>query len=69
MIFSDTRFSNSCISAKYCPIITNHTSMEILFILLSGDVEISISRERQIFNPFGFDSVVKMIFDNDNFSV
>ncbi len=22
------RFSNSCISAKYCPIITNHTSMK-----------------------------------------
>ncbi len=29
---SDSRFSNSCISAKYCPILTNHTSMEILFI-------------------------------------
>ncbi len=27
---SDSRFSNSCISAKYCPIITNHTSMENL---------------------------------------
>ncbi len=25
---SDSRFSNSCISDKYCPIITNHTSME-----------------------------------------
>uniref|UniRef100_A0A673MDG8 CUB domain-containing protein n=1 Tax=Sinocyclocheilus rhinocerous TaxID=307959 RepID=A0A673MDG8_9TELE len=25
---SDSRFSNSCISAKYCPILTNHTSME-----------------------------------------
>ncbi len=24
---SDSRFSNSCISATYCPIITNHTSM------------------------------------------
>ncbi len=24
--------SNSCISAQYCPIITNHTSMESLFI-------------------------------------
>ncbi len=32
MIFSIFRFSNSCISAKYCPIITNHTSMERLFI-------------------------------------
>ncbi len=36
MIFSifrsDSRFSNSCISVKYCPIITNHTSMERLFI-------------------------------------
>uniref|UniRef100_A0A673JNG9 TBC1 domain family member 9 n=1 Tax=Sinocyclocheilus rhinocerous TaxID=307959 RepID=A0A673JNG9_9TELE len=29
---SDSRFSNSCISAKYCPILTNHTSMESLFI-------------------------------------
>uniref|UniRef100_A0A8C1GF36 ArfGAP with RhoGAP domain, ankyrin repeat and PH domain 3 n=1 Tax=Cyprinus carpio TaxID=7962 RepID=A0A8C1GF36_CYPCA len=28
---SDSRFSNSCISAKYCPILTNHTSMESLF--------------------------------------
>ncbi len=26
---SDSFLSNSCISAKYCPIITNHTSMEI----------------------------------------
>ncbi len=26
---SDSRYSNSCISAKYCPIITNHTSMEL----------------------------------------
>ncbi len=25
---SDSRFTNSCISAKYCSIITNHTSME-----------------------------------------
>ncbi len=31
---SDSRFSNSCISAKYCPIITNNTSMERLFIQL-----------------------------------
>ncbi len=30
-IFSDSRFSNSCISAKYCPILTNHTSVESLF--------------------------------------
>ncbi len=29
---------------KYCPIITNHTSMEILFIQLSDYVEISISK-------------------------
>ncbi len=28
---SDSRYS-SCISAKYCPIITNHTSMESSFI-------------------------------------
>ncbi len=32
---SNSRFSNSCISAKYCPILTNHTSMESLFIQLS----------------------------------
>ncbi len=30
---SDSRFSNSCISAKYCPIITNHTSMESFQIM------------------------------------
>uniref|UniRef100_A0A9J8CHC6 P-type Cu(+) transporter n=1 Tax=Cyprinus carpio carpio TaxID=630221 RepID=A0A9J8CHC6_CYPCA len=27
---SDSRFSNNCISIKYCPILTNHTSMESL---------------------------------------
>ncbi len=32
---SVSRFLNSCISAKYCPIITNYTSMESLFIQLS----------------------------------
>ncbi len=31
---SDSRFSNSCISAKYCPILTNHTSMKSLFTQL-----------------------------------
>ncbi len=35
---SDSSFANSCISAKYCPILTNHTWMEILFIQLSDDV-------------------------------
>ncbi len=40
---SDSRFSNSCISAKYCPILTNHTSMKILFRQLSGDVYILIN--------------------------
>ncbi len=35
---SDSRFSNSFISAKYCPIITNHTSMERLFSQLSDYV-------------------------------
>ncbi len=40
---SDSRCSNSCISAKYCPILTNHTSMESLFIQLSFDAYISIS--------------------------
>ncbi len=39
---SDSRFSNSCISDKYCPILTNHTSLESLFIQIS-DVYISIS--------------------------
>ncbi len=38
LALSDSRFSNICISAKYCPILTNHTSMEILFIQLSDDV-------------------------------
>ncbi len=38
--FCTLRFQilNSCISAKYCPIITNHISMEILFIQLSDYV-------------------------------
>ncbi len=40
---SDSRFSNSCISAKYCPILTNHTSMKILFRQLSGDVYVLIN--------------------------
>ncbi len=40
---SDSRFSNSCISAKYCPI-TKHTSMESLFIQLSDEVYISNSK-------------------------
>ncbi len=34
---SDSRFSNSCILAKYCPILTNHTSMEIYFEKLPYD--------------------------------
>ncbi len=34
---SNSRFSNSCISAKYCQILTNHTSMES-FIQLSYDI-------------------------------
>ncbi len=46
MIFSifisqNSRFSNSCISAKYCPILTNHTSAKSLFVQLSDDVSIS----------------------------
>uniref|UniRef100_A0A673M1W9 ABPP n=1 Tax=Sinocyclocheilus rhinocerous TaxID=307959 RepID=A0A673M1W9_9TELE len=32
-----SRYSNSCISAKYCPILTNHTSMERLFIQQKTD--------------------------------
>uniref|UniRef100_A0A672N3T4 phosphatidate phosphatase n=1 Tax=Sinocyclocheilus grahami TaxID=75366 RepID=A0A672N3T4_SINGR len=32
---SDSRFSNSCISAKYCPILTNHTAMESLCVCFS----------------------------------
>ncbi len=40
---SDSRVSNSCISAKYCPILTNHTSIiYYLFIQLSDDLYISI---------------------------
>ncbi len=31
---SDPRFSNNCISAKYCPILSNHTPMQSLFINL-----------------------------------
>uniref|UniRef100_A0A673H978 Sodium channel regulatory subunit beta-1 n=1 Tax=Sinocyclocheilus rhinocerous TaxID=307959 RepID=A0A673H978_9TELE len=34
VVGKDSRFSNSCISAKYCSILTNHTSMERLFIQL-----------------------------------
>ncbi len=34
---SEFRFSNSCISTKYCQILTTHTSMEGLFIQLSDD--------------------------------
>ncbi len=39
---SDSKFSNSCISAKYCPILTNNLSMESLFIQLSDDVNVHI---------------------------
>ncbi len=31
---SDSRFSNSCVSANYCPLLTNHTPMVSLFIQL-----------------------------------
>ncbi len=42
---SGSRFSNSCISAKYCPILTNHTPMKILFIQLpDGKIIYSVSR-------------------------
>ncbi len=41
---SDSRFSNSCISAKYCQILTNHASMESLLIQISDDVSISMSK-------------------------
>ncbi len=46
MIFSIFRFFCTLRFLKYkcCPIITIHTSMEILFIKLSGDVYISISK-------------------------
>ncbi len=42
--FCTLRFQifNSCISAKYCPILTNHASMDCLFIQLPDHVEISI---------------------------
>ncbi len=32
---SDYRYSNSCISAKFCPFITNHTSVESLCLSLA----------------------------------
>ncbi len=35
---SYSRFSDSCISVKHCPILTNHTPMESLFIQLSDEV-------------------------------
>ncbi len=35
---SDYRFSNNCISAKYCAIPTHHTSMESIFVQLLDDV-------------------------------
>ncbi len=35
---SDSIFSNSIITGKYCPIITNQTSMESVFIEISDDV-------------------------------
>ncbi len=42
---SDSRCSDRCISAKYCPIITTHTSMKRLFIQLSDDIWISNSKK------------------------
>ncbi len=36
---SDSRFSNSCISAKYDQILTNHTSMESVFIMIHINLE------------------------------
>ncbi len=47
------RFSNSCISAKYCPILTNPTSMESLFIQLSYAVYISISKDWHLWMVLG----------------
>uniref|UniRef100_A0A672RHR5 Dual specificity protein kinase Ttk-like n=1 Tax=Sinocyclocheilus grahami TaxID=75366 RepID=A0A672RHR5_SINGR len=50
---SDSRFSNSCISAKYCPpILTNHTSMESLFIQLSDYIYISIFKKWTLMTGF-----------------
>ncbi len=41
---SDSRFLICWISAKYCPILTNHTPMESLFIQLSDETSILISK-------------------------
>ncbi len=49
---SDSRVLNSCISAKYCPILTNHTSMESLFIQLSDDVKSQFNFFFIIINPY-----------------
>ncbi len=42
---SDSRFSNSCISAKYCPILTNHTVQKNFFFKnINGNLIYSASR-------------------------
>ncbi len=45
-IFCTLRFQIVCISAKYRPILTNHTPMESLFIQLSDFVYISIFKKK-----------------------
>ncbi len=55
---SNSRFSNSCISAKYCLIITNHKPMEILFI------QMMYKSQFQIIDPYdwfcGLGSLVRV---------
>jgi len=41
---SDSRFSNSCVSAKDCPMITNHTSMESSFIQMKNTVHLNFRK-------------------------
>jgi len=42
---SDSRLLDSCVSAKYCPMLTNHTSMESSFIQLSRDVCLNLKKK------------------------
>uniref|UniRef100_A0A673J2Q5 Artemin a n=1 Tax=Sinocyclocheilus rhinocerous TaxID=307959 RepID=A0A673J2Q5_9TELE len=59
---SDSRFSNSCISAKYCPILTNNTSMESLFIQLSDDCRLERKEMKVRDLGLGYDSDEIVVF-------
>ncbi len=43
---------NSCISGKYCHILTNHTSMKIWFVQFSDDEYISINKKKSLLTGF-----------------